>query len=218
MANLSLSHVNKVYDNGFEAVKDFNLEIEDKEFIIFVGPSGCGKSTTLRMIAGLEDITSGKIYLDNTFLNDILPRDRKLAMAFQNYALYKHMNVYDNMALGLKLRDLPRTVINTRVKTAAAFLGISDILTKKIRSISDSERQRVALGRAIVCHPKVLLVDEDFAHQDDNLRKDMIHDILKINKELGITVLYVTNNYEEAVSLNSRVIFMKDGKVIEDSI
>ena len=139
-------------------------------------------------------------------------------MAFQNYILYKHMNVYDNMALGLKLRDLPRTVINTRVKTAAAFLGISDILTKKIRSISDSERQRVALGRAIVCHPKVLLVDEDFAHQNDDLRKDMIHDILKINKELGITVLYVTNNYEEAVSLNSRVIFMKDGKVIEDSI
>ena len=128
-------------------------------------------------------------------------------MAFQNYALYKYMNVYDNMALGLKLRDLPRTVINTRVKTAAAFLGISDILTKKIRSISDS-----------VCHPKVLLVDEDFAHQNDDLRKDMIHDILKINKELGITVLYVTNNYEEAVSLNSRIIFMKDGKVIEDSI
>ena len=218
MASLSLKHINKTYPNGFEAVKDFNLEIEDKEFIIFVGPSGCGKSTTLRMIAGLEDITSGKIYLDNTFLNDILPRDRKLAMAFQNYILYKHMNVYDNMALGLKLRDLPRTVINTRVKTAAAFLGISDILTKKIRSISDSERQRVALGRAIVCHPKVLLVDEDFAHQDDDLRKDMIHDILKINKELGITILYVTNNYEEAVSLNSRVIFMKDGKVIEDSI
>ena len=218
MASLSLQHITKRYPNGFEAVKDFNLEIADKEFIIFVGPSGCGKSTTLRVIAGLEDITSGKIYLDNTFLNDILPRDRKLAMAFQNYALYKYMNVYDNMALGLKLRDLPRTVINTRVKTAAAFLGISDILTKKIRSISDSERQRVALGRAIVCHPKVLLVDEDFAHQDDNLRKDMIHDILKINKELGITVLYVTNNYEEAVSLNSRVIFMKDGKVIEDSI
>ena len=218
MASLSLQGIQKIYPNGFHAVKDFNLEIADKEFIIFVGPSGCGKSTTLRMIAGLEDITSGKIYLDNTFLNDILPRDRKLAMAFQNYALYKHMNVYDNMALGLKLRDLPRTVINTRVKTAAAFLGISDILTKKIRSISDSERQRVALGRAIVCHPKVLLVDEDFAHQDDDLRKDMIHDILKINKELGITVLYVTNNYEEAVSLNSRVIFMKDGKVIEDSI
>ena len=218
MASLVLQGIQKIYPNGFHAVKDFNLEIADKEFIIFVGPSGCGKSTTLRMIAGLEDITSGKIYLDNTFLNDILPRDRKLAMAFQNYILYKHMNVYDNMALGLKLRDLPRTVINTRVKTAAAFLGISDILTKKIRSISDSERQRVALGRAIVCHPKVLLVDEDFAHQDDDLRKDMIHDILKINKELGITVLYVTNNYEEAVSLNSRVIFMKDGKVIEDSI
>ena len=218
MDSLIFEHLKKVYPNGFVSVDDVSLSIEDGEFVVFHGPSGCGKSTILRMIGGLEDITSGKIYLDNTFLNDILPRDRKLAMAFQNYALYKYMNVYDNMALGLKLRDLPRTVINTRVKTAAAFLGISDILTKKIRSISDSERQRVALGRAIVCHPKVLLVDEDFAHQNDDLRKDMIHDILKINKELGITVLYVTNNYEEAVSLNSRIIFMKDGKVIEDSI
>ena len=206
MASLIFEHLKKVYPNGFVSVDDVSLSIEDGEFVVFHGPSGCGKSTILRMIGGLEDITSGKIYLDNTFLNDILPRDRKLAMAFQNYALYKYMNVYDNMALGLKLRDLPRTVINTRVKTAAAFLGISDILTKKIRSISDSERQRVAL------------VDEDFAHQNDDLRKDMIHDILKINKELGITVLYVTNNYEEAVSLNSRIIFMKDGKVIEDSI
>ena len=177
MANLIFEHLKKVYPNGFVSVDDVSLSIEDGEFVVFHGPSGCGKSTILRMIGGLEDITSGKIYLDNTFLNDILPRDRKLSMAFQNYALYKHMN-----------------------------------------SMSDSERQLVALGRAIVCHPKVLLVDEDFAHQDDNLRKDMIHDILKINKELGITVLYVTNNYEEAVSLNSRVIFMKDGKVIEDSI
>ena len=222
MASLIFEHLKKVYPNGFVSVDDVSLSIEDGEFVVFHGPSGGGKSTILRMIGGLEDITSGKIYLDNTFLNDILPRDRKLAMAFQNYALYKHMNVYDNMALGLKLRDLPRTVINTRVKTAAAFLGISDILTKKIRSISNSERQRVALGRAIAQNivqlRKVLLVDEDFAHQDDDLRKDMIHDILKINKELGITVLYVTNNYEEAVSLNSRIIFMKDGKVIEDSI
>ena len=130
MASLTFEHLKKVYPNGFVSVDDVSLSIEDGEFVVFHGPSGCGKSTILRMIGGLEDITSGKIYLDNTFLNDILPRDRKLAMAFQNYALYKHMNVYDNMALGLKLRDLPRTVINTRVKTAAAFLGISDILTK----------------------------------------------------------------------------------------
>ena len=164
MASLIFEHLKKVYPNGFVSVDDVSLSIEDGEFVVFHGPSGCGKSTILRMIGGLEDITSGKIYLDNTFLNDILPRDRKLAMAFQNYALYKYMNVYDNMALGLKLRDLPRTVINTRVKTAAAFLGISDILTKKIRSISDSERQRVALGRAIVCHPKVLLVEIGRAH------------------------------------------------------
>ena len=165
---------------------------------------------------GLEDITSGKIYLGDELLNDILPRDRKLAMAFQNYLLYKYLNVYENMALGLRLRDFPRNVIDNRVNTAAQFLGISAILHEKIKNISDAEKQRVALGRAIVCHPKVLLVDEDFAHQNDDRRHEMLSDILRINKELGITVLYVTNDPEEALSLDSRIIFMRDGKIEED--
>ena len=167
------------------------------------------------MIGGLEDITSGEIYLGKELLNDILPRDRRLAMAIQNYTLYKHMNVYDNMALGLRLRDLPRPVIDSRVKSAAQFLRISDILTSKLRAISDSQRQRVALGRAIVCQPKVLLVDEDFARQDDDRRREMLEDILRINSELGITVLYVTNDYEEAVSLGKRIVYMKDGRIVD---
>lgn len=214
MASVTFEHLTKTYPNGFVSVNDVNLFIEDGEFVIFHGPSGCGKSTILRMIGGLEDITSGEIYLGKELLNDTLPRDRRLAMAFQNYTLYKHMNVYDNMALGLRLRDLPRTVIDSRVKSAAHFLGITEILTAKLRAISDSQRQRVALGRAIVCHPKVLLVDEDFARQNDDRRREMLVDILKINSELGVTVLYVTNNYEEAVSLGKRIVYMKDGKIV----
>ena len=216
MASVTFEHLSKTYPNGFVSVDDVNLTIEDGEFVVFHGPSGCGKSTILRMIGGLEDITSGRIYLGNDLLNDILPRDRRLAMAFQNYTLYRHMNVYDNMALGLRLRDLPRTVIDSRVKSAAGFFGITDILTKKIRTISDAERQRVALGRAVVCQPKVLLVDEDFARQDDDRRREMLDDIIRINRDLKITVLYVTNNYDEAVSLNARVIFMKDGRITVD--
>ncbi len=215
MASVTLKNLNKIYPNGYVSVKDVSLRIEDKEFVTFHGPSGCGKSTILRMIGGLEDITSGEIYLGDDLLNDILPRDRQLAMAFENYALYKYFNVYDNMALGLKLRNLPRNVINTRVKFAADFLGISALLDKKIRTISERDRQRVALGRAIVCHPKVLLVDEDFAGSSDRLRKDMLHDIKKINQDLKTTVLYVTNDYEEAVSLGTKVVFMKDGEITE---
>ena len=215
MASVTFEHLSKTYPNGFVSVNDVNLFIEDGEFVVFHGPSGCGKSTILRMIGGLEDITSGEIYLGKELLNDILPRDRRLAMAFQNYTLYKHMNVYDNMALGLRLRDLPRPVIDSRVKSAAQFLGISDILTSKLRAISDSQRQRVALGRAIVCQPKVLLVDEDFARQDDDRRREMLEDILRINSELGITVLYVTNDYEEAVSLGKRIVYMKDGRIVD---
>ena len=216
MASITFEHLKKIYPNGFVSVDDINLKIEDGEFVVFHGPSGCGKSTILRMIGGLEDITSGNIYLGDELLNDVLPRDRKLAMAFQNYTLYKYLNVYENMALGLRLRDMPRSVIDSRVKTAAAFLGIPNILLKKLKSVSPADKQRIALGRAIVCHPKILLVDEDFAHQDDNRRKEMLEDILRINKELGITVLYVTNNPEEALSLNKRIIFMRDGKIEED--
>ena len=204
MASVTLEHLTKTYPNGFVSVNDINLHIEDGEFVIFHGPSGCGKSTILRMIGGLEDITSGEIWLGNDLLNDILPRDRRLAMAFQNYTLYRHFNAYDNMALGLRLRDLPRTVIDSRVKAAAKFFGLTDVLDKKIKSLSDTDKQRVALGRAVVCQPKVLLVDEDFARQDDARRMEMLGDILKINEELHITVLYVTNDHQEAVSLKTR--------------
>lgn len=215
MASITFKNLNKIYPNGFISVKNVSLHIEDGEFVTFHGPSGCGKSTILRMIGGLEDITSGEIYLGNDLLNDILPRDRQLAMAFQNYALYSHLNVYENMALGLKLRNLPRSVINTRVSAAAEILGISNILEKKIRSVSDSDKQRVALGRALVCRPKVLLVDEDFAKDNSKLRKEMLEDIKKINRTLGITILYVTNDYTEATTLGTKVVFMKDGEIIK---
>lgn len=215
MASVTLEHLTKTYPNGFVSVNDVSFHIEDGEFVIFHGPSGCGKSTILRMIGGLEDITSGEIWLGKDLLNDILPRDRRLAMAFQNYTLYRHFNAYDNMALGLRLRDLPRTVIDSRVKAAADFFGLTDVLDKKIKSLSDTDKQRVALGRAVVCQPKVLLVDEDFARQDDARRMEMLGDILKINEELHITVLYVTNDYQEAVSLNKKVVFMKDGKITD---
>lgn len=215
MASVTLEHLTKTYPNGFVSVNDVSLHIEDGEFVIFHGPSGCGKSTILRMIGGLEDITSGEIWLGKDLLNDILPRDRRLAMAFQNYTLYRHFNAYDNMALGLRLRDLPRTVIDSRVKSAADFFELTNVLDKKIKSLSDTDKQRVALGRAVVCQPKVLLVDEDFARQNDARRMEMLGDILKINEELHITVLYVTNDYQEAVSLNKKVVFMKDGKITD---
>lgn len=215
MASVTLEHLTKTYPNGFVSVDDVNLYIEDGEFIVFHGPSGCGKSTILRMIGGLEDITAGRIYLGRDLLNDILPRDRHLAMAFQNYTLYRHFNVYDNIALGLRLRNLPRTVIDSRVKEAAKFFGITGVLDKKIKLLSASDRQRVALARAVVFHPKVLLVDEDFARQDPQLRVEMLGDILEINEELGITVLYVTNKQEEAVGLNKKTVFMKDGKITD---
>ncbi len=215
MASVTLEHLTKTYPNGFVSVDDVSLSIEDGEFVVFHGPSGCGKSTILRMIGGLEDITSGRIYLGRDLLNDILPRDRHLAMAFQNYTLYKHFNVYDNIALGLRLRNLPRTVIDSRVREAAKFFGITDVLDQKIRLLSASDRQRVALARAVVFHPKVLLVDEDFAHQDPELRVEMLGDILEINEELGITVLYVTNKQEEAAGLKKKTVFMKDGKITD---
>ena len=215
MASVTLEHLTKTYPNGFVSVNNVSLSIEDGEFVVFHGPSGCGKSTILRMIGGLEDITSGKIYLGRGLLNDILPRDRHLAMAFQNYTLYRHFNVYDNIALGLRLRNLPRTVIDSRVKEAAKFFGITDVLDKKIKLLSSSDKQRVALARAVVFHPKVLLVDEDFSHQDPDLRMEMLGDILEINEELGITVLYVTNKQEEAVGLNKKTVFMKDGKITD---
>ena len=215
MASVTLKNLNKIYPNGFVSVKDLSLHIADGEFVTFYGPSGCGKSTVLRMIGGLEDITSGEIYLGDDLLNDILPRDRHLAMAFQNYTLYNNFNVYDNMALGLKLRNMPRKIIDTRVKQAADFFGISHVLHKKIRSVSDSEKQKAALGRAIVFHPKVLLLDEDFAHQQEKLREEMLRDVKKIHRKLGLTILYVTNKYDEAITLGTKIVFMKDGQITE---
>lgn len=215
MASVTFKNLNKTYPNGFVSVKDVSLNIGDGEFVTFYGPSGCGKSTILRMIGGLEDITSGEIYLGTELLNDILPRDRRLAMAFQNYILYKYLNVYDNMSLGLRLRNLPRGVIDTRVKAAADFLKIANVLDNRINSISEADKQRVALGRAIVCNPKVLLVDEDFARQNEQRRHEMIADIKNINSDRGITLLYVTNDYDEAVTLGHRVVFMKDGEITE---
>lgn len=215
MASVTLKNLNKIYPNGFVSVKDLSLHIADGEFVTFYGPSGCGKSTVLRMIGGLEDITSGEIYLGDDLLNDILPRDRHLAMAFQNYTLYNNFNVYDNMALGLKLRNMPRNIIDTRVKQAADFFGISHVLHKKIRSVSDSEKQKAALGRAIVFHPKVLLLDEDFAHQQEKMREEMLRDVKKIHRKLGLTILYVTNKYDEAITLGTKIVFMKDGQITE---
>lgn len=215
MVSVTLKNLNKIYPNGFVSVKDLSLHIADGEFVTFYGPSGCGKSTVLRMIGGLEDITSGEIYLGDDLLNDILPRDRHLAMAFQNYTLYNNFNVYDNMALGLKLRNMPRNIIDTRVKQAADFFGISHVLHKKIRSVSDSEKQKAALGRAIVFHPKVLLLDEDFAHQQEKLREEMLRDVKKIHRKLGLTILYVTNKYDEAITLGTKIVFMKDGQITE---
>lgn len=215
MASVTLKNLNKIYPNGFVSVKDLSLHIANGEFVTFYGPSGCGKSTVLRMIGGLEDITSGEIYLGDDLLNDILPRDRHLAMAFQNYTLYNNFNVYDNMALGLKLRNMPRNIIDTRVKQAADFFGISHVLHKKIRSVSDSEKQKAALGRAIVFHPKVLLLDEDFAHQQEKLREEMLRDVKKIHRKLGLTILYVTNKYDEAITLGTKIVFIKDGQITE---
>ena len=215
MASVTLEHLSKIYSNGFVSVNDVSLHVDNGEFITLHGPSGCGKSTILRMIGGLEDITSGKIYLGDELLNDILPRDRRLAMAFQNYTLYKHFNAYDNMALGLRLRDFPRNIIDSRVNDAAKLLGISGVLGQKIKALSERDKQKVALGRAIVCQPKVLLVDEDFARQDPERRKEMLCDILEINEELKITVLYVTNDPLEARTLGKKIVFMKDGKITD---
>ena len=198
MASITLENLNKTYPNGFVSVKNLSLHIEDGEFVTFFGPSGCGKSTILRMIGGMEDITSGEIYLGKDLLNDILPRDRSLAMAFQNYQLYSHLNVYDNIALGLRLRNLPRQIIDSRVKMAAHFFNITDILEKKIRVINEA-----------------LLVDEDFARQNEYRRKEMMRDIRRINKELGITVLYVTNKRGETEIAGQKVISMRDGEVVD---
>ena len=213
MAGLKLQHIQKVYDNGFEAVKDFNLDIEDREFIVFVGPSGCGKSTTLRMIAGLEEISSGELYIDDKLVNDVAPKDRDIAMVFQNYALYPHMTVYDNMAFGLKLRKMPKDEIDKKVREAAKILDIEHLLDRKPKALSGGQRQRVAMGRAIVRSPKVFLMDEPLSNLDAKLRVQMRIEISKLYNELNTTFVYVTHDQTEAMTLGTRIVVMQDGIV-----
>ena len=213
MASLSLKNICKVYPNGFEAVKNFNLEIADQEFIIFVGPSGCGKSTTLRMIAGLEDISSGELKIGDRVVNDVEPKDRDIAMVFQNYALYPHMSVYDNMAFGLKLRKVPKDQIDKMVKEAAKILDLEKLLDRKPKALSGGQRQRVAMGRAIVRNPKVFLMDEPLSNLDAKLRVQMRVEISKLHQRLGTTIIYVTHDQTEAMTLGTRIVVMKDGVV-----
>ena len=213
MASLSLTHINKTYPNGFEAVKDFNLQIADKEFIIFVGPSGCGKSTTLRMIAGLEEISAGELKIGDRVVNDVEPKDRDIAMVFQSYALYPHMTVYDNMAFSLKLRKVPKAEIDKMVREAAKILDLEKLLDRKPKALSGGQRQRVAMGRAIVREPKVFLMDEPLSNLDAKLRVQMRTEISKLHQRLGATIIYVTHDQTEAMTLGTRIVVMKDGVV-----
>ena len=213
MATLQLKNVNKIYPNGVQAVFDFNLDIADKEFIIFVGPSGCGKSTTLRMIAGLEDITSGELYIDDVLMNNVNPKDRGIAMVFQSYALYPHMTIYNNLAFGLQLRRVPREEIEVRVAEAAKILGLEKLLDRYPRQLSGGQNQRVALGRAIVRHAKVFLMDEPLSNLDAKLRVTMRGELTKLHKKLGSTTIYVTHDQIEAMTMASRIVVMRDGRI-----
>ena len=211
MSGLLLKGINKVYPSGVQAVFNFCLDIRDKEFIVLVGPSGCGKSTTLRMIAGLEEISSGELYIDGKLVNDVVPKDRDIAMVFQNYALYPHMTVYDNMAFGLKLRKVPKEIIDQKVKAAAEILGITDYLSRKPKALSGGQRQRVALGRTIVREPKVFLLDEPLSNLDAKLRASMRTEISKLHSRLATTFIYVTHDQIEAMTMGTRIVVMKDG-------
>ncbi len=215
MAELSLKHVYKRYPNGFEAVKDFNLDVADKEFIIFVGPSGCGKSTTLRMIAGLEEISEGEFDIDGKRMNDVEPKDRDIAMVFQNYALYPHMTVYNNMAFALKLRKVPKDEIDKKVRNAARILDLEKLLDRKPKALSGGQRQRVAMGRAIVREPKVFLMDEPLSNLDAKLRVQMRSEISSLHQRLGATIIYVTHDQTEAMTLGTRIVVMKDGVIMQ---
>ena len=211
MASVKLTDVKKVYDNKVTAVHDFNLEIRDKEFVVFVGPSGCGKSTTLRMIAGLEDISGGTLEIDGEVVNDLQPKDRDIAMVFQNYALYPHMTVYDNIAFSLRLKKVPEDEVYERVTSAAQILGITEYLTRKPRALSGGQRQRVAIGRAMVRNAKVFLMDEPLSNLDAKLRNQMRAEIILLRQKLDTTFVYVTHDQTEAMTLGDRIVIMKDG-------
>ena len=213
MAKVRFEHIFKRFTGGIVAVNDFDLEIQDKEFMVFVGPSGCGKTTSLRMLAGLEDISEGDIYIGDTLVNDVLPKDRDIAMVFQNYALYPHMNVYDNLAFGLKMRKVAKPEIDRRVKEAARILGIESLLNRKPKALSGGQRQRVALGRAIVREPKAFLMDEPLSNLDAKLRVQTRAEIAKLHKRLETTIIYVTHDQIEAMTLGDRIVVMKDGLI-----
>jgi len=213
MARVQLKHVYKRYAGDVVAVKDFHLDIEDKEFLVMVGPSGCGKSTTLRMVAGLEDISDGELWIGDRKVNDVHPKDRDIAMVFQNYALYPHMNIYENMAFGLKLRKLDKKEIDRRVREAAKILDIEHLLDRKPKALSGGQRQRVALGRAIVREPQVFLMDEPLSNLDAKLRVQMRAEIAKLHQRLQTTVIYVTHDQTEAMTMGDRIVVMKDGIV-----
>lgn len=213
MASLSLRHIYKKYPGNVVAVKDCNLEIKDKEFIVLVGPSGCGKSTTLRMIAGLEEISEGELYIGDRLVNDIAPKDRDIAMVFQNYALYPHMTVFDNMAFGLKLRKVPKDEIARKVEEAAKILDLTHLLDRKPKAMSGGQRQRVALGRAIVRNPQVFLLDEPLSNLDAKLRAQMRTEIAKLHQKLGTTFIYVTHDQTEAMTMGDRIVVMRDGVI-----
>jgi len=213
VASVRLEQVKKVYEGNVTAVHEFSLDIHDKEFIVLVGPSGCGKSTTLRMIAGLEEISAGSLFIDGAKVNDVPPKDRDIAMVFQNYALYPHMTVYENMAFGLKLRKFDKTEIDSRVKDAARILGIEEYLSRKPKALSGGQRQRVAVGRAIVRKPKVFLFDEPLSNLDAKLRVQMRTEISRLHQRLGATMIYVTHDQTEAMTMADRIVLMKDGHV-----
>ncbi|GAE88655.1 ABC transporter ATP-binding protein [Acetivibrio straminisolvens] len=213
MASVKLKGIYKRYPGGVTAVNDFNLDIEDKEFIILVGPSGCGKTTTLRMVAGLEEISEGELYIGDKLVNDVAPKDRDIAMVFQNYALYPHMSVFDNMAFGLKLRKVPKDEIKRRVLEAAKILDIEHLLERKPKALSGGQRQRVALGRAIVRDPKVFLMDEPLSNLDAKLRVQMRTEISKLHQKLQTTFIYVTHDQTEALTMGTRIVVMKDGYI-----
>ena len=213
MASVSLKHIYKKYPGGVTAVSDFNLEIKDKEFLVLVGPSGCGKTTTLRMVAGLEEITEGELFIGDQLVNDVAPKDRKIAMVFQNYALYPHMTVFENMAFGLKLNKTPKEEIKRRVEEAARILDITHLLDRKPKALSGGQKQRVALGRAIVRNPKVFLLDEPLSNLDAKLRASMRTELTKLHQNVGTTFIYVTHDQVEAMTMATRIVVMKDGLI-----
>jgi len=213
MAKVTLKNIKKIYEKNIMAVDDFNLEVGDQEFVVLVGPSGCGKSTTLRMVAGLEEITEGELYIDDKLVNQVPPKDRDIAMVFQNYALYPHMTVYENLAFALKLRKEKKPVIDQKVRQAAEILGITELLKRRPKALSGGQRQRVAIGRAIVRHPKVFLMDEPLSNLDAKLRNQMRAEIIKLRERIDTTFIYVTHDQTEAMTLGDRIVIMKDGYI-----